>query len=521
MKGVCFTILAFILVHISFAQTGSLDPSFGGTGYVKTSIGGMGLASKVLIQPDGKIIAAGVSYVNIVYLQNGDYYGTTIFSLVRYNSDGTLDQSFGISGKAQYINGTSPSFYDVKPSAAMQADGKILMSENILNTDSNYDFMLIRINTDGSLDTAFGTQGRVQSDDSAGFDYPVDIAVQQDGKIIEAGNTYDKTSNNYKLFMLRLSESGELDSTFGINGKVIRPGYIFARMRLLSSGKILLTDGLSLYRYNPDGSIDNTFSSSIYSPLQNTEADIFTMEIDTDGSTILGGASNNNFNTYFSLIAKANPLGAIDSSFNAVGYTIDSILSYSNIPSLAIQNDGKILTMNYASYNSLVNSIHLGALAVRRFNKVGTIDSTFGTDGLFILDTTVANIEYAASIAIQADGKVVALGSAYAGLVIFRLLNNLALGIVDFSSSTNTMQVYPNPISHQSTLSYELANNETISIGLYDMNGRIVEPIADNIYKPAGCYTQMVTISDNISAGNYILRLSNNNGSSNIKIEVK
>src|SRR3982751_1987778 len=132
-----------------------LDTTFGGDGIVTTSFGGTNAsyqARSVVIQSDGKIVAAGTG--------TSEFFG---FGLARYNTDGSLDTSFGIGGKVTTSIGVSD---DGAYSVAIQSDGKIVAAGGTLlhycnNGVCDYDFALIRYNTDGSLDTSFDGDGIV------------------------------------------------------------------------------------------------------------------------------------------------------------------------------------------------------------------------------------------------------------------------------------------------------------------------------------------------------------------------
>src|SRR5262249_41566702 len=131
---------------------GNLDTSFGNGGKVMTDLfGSEDDPGAMVLQPDGKIIVAGGSF-------NGDIYGV---SLVRYNKEGNLGTSFGQGGKVfTQFHGSSWA-----KDVALQADGKILIAGSAIPKGSSLeDFALVRYNTDGSLDTSFGLGGKVTTD---------------------------------------------------------------------------------------------------------------------------------------------------------------------------------------------------------------------------------------------------------------------------------------------------------------------------------------------------------------------
>ena len=219
------------------AAPGDLDLSFGNGGKVITPIGnGDEGASAVAIQSDGKIVAAG-SWEII------DYF--TSFALVRYNTDGSLDTSFGSGGIVTTAGGGSntASFSDV----AIQPDGKIVA----VGSDpygNSFKFILARYNTNGSLDTTFGTGGKVLTLDG----FANAVAIQSDGKIVVAGTG-----------LARYNTNGSLDTTFGTNGIAGGGGSDIA---IQSDGKIVTvgtsnngaTQDFALARYLGDSNTRRT-----------------------------------------------------------------------------------------------------------------------------------------------------------------------------------------------------------------------------------------------------------------------
>jgi len=192
-------------VSIGCHNSGSLDTSFSTDGKVTTAFGTSNdVATSVAIQSDGKIVAAGYSY-------NGANYD---FALVRYNMDGSLDSTFGTGGKVTTAFGTGD---DGAKSVAIQSDGKIVAA-GYSDNGANYDFALVRYNTDGSLDSTFGTGGKVTTAVGTGTDNAKSVAIQSDGKIVAAGYSYNGA--NFDFALVRYNTDGSLDSTFGTGGKV-------------------------------------------------------------------------------------------------------------------------------------------------------------------------------------------------------------------------------------------------------------------------------------------------------------
>ncbi|MFI3137597.1 MAG: Calx-beta domain-containing protein, partial [Methylococcaceae bacterium] len=180
-----------------YNSDGSLDTSFDNDGIVTTALSSYGIYSATL-QADGKILAAGYGYNN-----NED------FALVRYNSNGSLDTSFDGDG---IVTTDFSSFTDEARSVTVQADGKILVAGHS-GSYPNYDFALARYNSDGSLDTSFDGDGKVITTIGSSGDYGWSVAVQTDSKILVTG--FSNNGSNYDFALVRYNSDGSLDETFG------------------------------------------------------------------------------------------------------------------------------------------------------------------------------------------------------------------------------------------------------------------------------------------------------------------
>ena len=150
--------------------------------------------------------------------QAGSYYSNqrrTKFALARYNSDGTLDASFGGDGKVmtRFTSG-----YESATGVAIQADGKIVA---VGTAGRNFDnkFALARYNGDGTLDASFGGDGKVMTDFSAGWDGASGVAIQADGRIVAVGAAGQRHDDS-KFVLARYNSDGTLDASFGGDGKV-------------------------------------------------------------------------------------------------------------------------------------------------------------------------------------------------------------------------------------------------------------------------------------------------------------
>src|SRR6266704_2774391 len=199
--------------QVAEAAAGDLDPTFGTGGMVMTDINrSTDIANAVAIQADGKLVVVGTSY-----RQND--FSDEDFVVTRYNTDGTLDNTFGVRGK---VRTDFPGLAAVPSSVVIQPDGKIVVAGGAFPLFTFLgDFKVVRYNPNGSLDRSFGVGGIVTTTFPEGS-YAFDVALQPDGKIIAAGTVFvdfnpgDMSDTDFAL--ARYNPDGSLDTTFGNSG---------------------------------------------------------------------------------------------------------------------------------------------------------------------------------------------------------------------------------------------------------------------------------------------------------------
>ena len=373
----------------------NLDPTFGNGGKVITDINGVDFANGLVIQPDGKFIAAGAANSN--------------FAVVRYNGNGSLDASFGSGGKVITDFGGS----DAALAVALQPDGKIVAAGS-----SSNNFALARYNADGSLDSTFGSGGKITTDFFGFSDSAQAVIIQPDGKIVAAGIARPAVSIG-DFGLVRYNSNGSLDTTFGNGGKVstdFNGQYDGANALVLQADGKLVAAGYAgvvnnpsgwnvydnaLVRYNPDGSLDSTFGSGgkvvtdFVGPEGEQDNGISVLVVQADGKLVAAGYTSL-YDISYTILTRYNTNGTLlDTTFfgsSRFGY----------FTGLALQADGKIV----ASGSFFINGNYDFGLA--RYNAKGTLDTTFGTGGT--IATNFGNSDVAVGVVIQPDGKIVAAG---------------------------------------------------------------------------------------------------------------
>jgi len=321
MKTIFTFLLCGLLITKAYSQPGSLDNTFGTNGKVITPIGtSTDIARAIAVQSDGKIIAAGQS-------QNGTNPGT--FALARYNINGTLDNTFDGDGKVT----TAIASNGIAFAVAIQSDGKIVVA-GFASNGANNDFALARYNTNGSLDNTFDGDGKLTTDFGSGNDQPNALAIQSDGKIVVAGLASNGTNDDFAL--ARYNTNGTLDNTFDGDGKLttdfssgIDRGF---GVTIQSDGKIVVAgfvrigtnnDDFALARYNTDGTLDNTFDGDgkLTTAIGSTNDQAYAIALQSDGKIVAAGAAQlgSSFDERNFALARYNVDGTLDNTFDGDG----------------------------------------------------------------------------------------------------------------------------------------------------------------------------------------------------------
>jgi uncharacterized delta-60 repeat protein len=385
-----FTFLFFgLIITDCFSQAGAPDNTFGTNG--KLYLSGFGFSSTgngIAIQADGKIVVVGVNY---------DFTKTN-FAVVRFNTDGTLDPTFNGTGKV--TTGLSIG-QDTATSVAIQSDGKIVVggyTSVVTNGAETKDFAIARYNTDGSLDNTFDGDGKVTTDLSS-LDHIYALAIQNDGKIVVAGSVRSNGSG-LDFAVARYNTNGSLDNTFDVDGSLSTPITALndeaLALLIQADGRIVLAgysstsnlgpgpQNITLVRYTASGILDNTFDNdgivtTFIDPTQAQGSIAASISAQADGKIVVAGRFANDPGGYMTVV-RYNTNGSLDNTFDTDGKLTTLVGSFSEAKAVAIQNDGKIVIAGHTGKS--LNS----DLAVVRYNTLGSLDNSFDADGIAVLD---------------------------------------------------------------------------------------------------------------------------------------
>lgn len=423
-------------------------------------------------------------------------YLLIIFALLNfsvYAQSGFLDNTFGIGGKVITDLGSSD---DVGYSLAIQGDGKIVVGGSS-GIYPNIAFVLVRYNSDGTLDNSFDSDGRVTTNFDGFYDQCRSIAIQNDGKIIVAGLTMIGNFFEYDFAIARYNSDGTLDNTFGSGGKVITAigngNDVGLSVALQSDGKIVLTgysfignnDDIAVVRYNSDGNLDNTFSydgkvtTSIGDPNvygENVYNYPNSVSIQNDGKIVVAGYNENggysdegdDCNADFALV-RYESNGDLDNTFGSGGIVITEFGSYyEKANSIVIQIDGKIVVAGM-SYNGTAYDF-----ALLRYNNDGTLDSTFNSDGK--VATNIGSSSKGYSVALQNDGKIVVAGCNLNGSDYdFALIRYSSDGTLDCTFDTDGKTTTDFGNYNDVGMSVAIQNDGKIVVAGHSWNGSNVD----------------------------------------------
>ena len=514
MKYIQLLTLLFVSTY-SYAQPGTLDNDFDANGIATFDFfGNRDNATDMAIQPDGKIVFCGTT--NDLTPESQDLYAA------RINPDGSLDNTFGDSGLARATRVGE----DEGTALAIQADGKIVVGGST-SWGTGSEFYIVRFDADGSPDPNFGIGGQVVHEAFVGLGFNTirDIAVQPDGKIMVLGRAAN-ADIDYDVVLVRFNPDGSLDNTFSFDGQLftdvgsdnIQEFYLHDNGKITAVGDVFeVAEEALIIRYNADGNLDDSFGSNgmvlldLMSSIQRPTG----ITVTPAGETIIAGyvgASGN----YDVLVARLLPDGTLDNTFSFDGMVQTDFGDSERGNRVFFQPDSKILVAGSSD----------DGMALFRYNWDGTLDNTFGTNGLVATSSPLGGGASFNAVSLQEDGKIVACGTCrnsgftVQDACVARYLSGINIGIGEVDAYIGSTLIYPNPITNNSiTVEYELKVDETVSIELYDLAGKQISMLQSATDEKANTYQKTLSLPT-LSAGNYLLKLNTEKGAVSVKLMV-
>ena len=408
-------------VVAQYLANGSLDDSFNGTGVATTAIGTSATALAIVNKSNGQSIAVGYAMIG----------GATQIALACYESNGSLNNSFGTNGIVTTPLGSGAS----GNAAALDSSGNILVA-GVANFSYVPQLFVARYTSAGSLDASFNASGSTPGVATLQIGYSTvgnAIAIQSDGKILVAGVASFSSGNQFAI--ARFNTNGTLDTSFNSGGS--QPGVVTTQIGVMSkamgiavtsSGAIIVAgssdSSLCMAAYTSSGVLNTSFGTNgIVLNTLGTSSQATDVAIDSSGNIVMTGISDDSL-----LVIRYTSAGVLDTTFNTTGYVIFSYQGDSAGNALQILSTGDIL-----SVGSIVNTGVSDYLVVA-YKSTGVLDSLWQING-------VVNVASSSVMITETEASGTNGGTFTAGSWQIRTLNTLSnTGIATLANNQFTLQ---------------------------------------------------------------------------------
>lgn len=498
-----FLPIAFLFYTLSnaFCQVGALDTDFGTSGLVTTDVpGNNDISSRVKIQDDGKIVLGG----------RCDEGPLPVMFLSRYDTTGVIDSDFGIDGIAL----SDISYFTTFSDLFIQTDGKFLVLGNAIITSGQFDIALTRMNTDGSIDSDFGTDGSVFIDLGDTTNLGEAVIQLPDEKIVVLGHIGGAGTPQFSY--TRFNADGSLDTDFGDGGHVITDvsaiSTIITRAFRTPDGKIAVCGyGIKYGDYNDsfiavfteDGTLKPEFGTGGIQWVDISTSSFFSYDllVQPDNKILFIGTYTDDITGDTNMkIIRLNDNGTYDTFFGDGGkVTIDFDGSNESGTCIELQNDYSILIGGHSNVNGDRDFV------LMRLQNTGDIDNLFGIEGKTITDFAGGD-DKALDIIMQSDFKILQVGQVNDGglrIGMARFFNDTLIETNISTFNTNSVSLFPNPATDKIYISGLPANINGGSFQIVNITGCLVESatITDNKSEIE------INLPEHLSPGMYIIRI--------------
>lgn len=494
----------------------NLDASFNGTGITALNLLQYFEPNCMAIQADGKILTGGYG--------NNDPSDPFDGILYRLNTDGVLDASFADGGVLVLdIDGGSDAIQGI---LALPNNKILVLLESAFRT------ILVQLNPDGSRDIAFGNEG-FGFVPTGQYEFCTEILQEADGHLLILSEQVVQ-GNRYIGTVRRCNSDGTLDKSYGSSGTaklVLDFSNNFSGLAgcLQPDGKLLVTgrfgqlssSAFPVVRLNPDGSFDNSFSNDgiVIKPLGNAiyDAIAICITVDAAGKIYVGGVSPTTTTVPMTIIS-LTASGGTNGSFGSFGVARVPFPIYASCQKLIIQPDGKILAGGY-TYNDPPTST---SLAFTRLNTNGTPDLTFGNQlGRFVSTINAPfDVQAVFDMKLQSDGRLVPMAwmkentnfgqlDNNTSCFMLRYLTDITVKAEEPSVLFQNAELFPNPAPNDATtLSYTLDKPCSVTLYLYDSNGKELATLGKAEKQNMGLNQLKVQLPSQLIPGTYFIGIS-------------
>lgn len=357
----------------------------------------------------------------------GDIFGRR---LIRLNENGTYDTGFGNNGVVNisvfdpYFAPNGISSFKLSNILLTNTNKILVCIKVIINQESN--FMIARLNENGSIDTSFGNNGLLLQVAEYGS-----LILQNDSKIVFIGQRADEV-----YIKTRYTENGILDNTYNNNALQYTPW----------AGHVNVL-------FNAVGKDNNTYIYGISPSLTSFTAFITLMKLNQNGE----------FDTNFGVNGVVNE----PYYYNNNNYLVDTNIHY---PSLLLDNSNNIFVVNMTSPTG--NAANMNQF-IKKFKSNGTVDSGFGNNGVVDIDLNYK--EFVQSAIVTSDQNIIIFGNHQTPSkgIITKVLNNMnTMAVREGIIKNEVISIYPNPV--KDILNIKNAKAKDLHIEITDASGRCI-----------------------------------------------
>lgn len=451
------------------------------------------------------------------YNRSGDF--DTNIGALNFTQNGIINTNFGNQGISLFFNENNSA---TEPVLNITTDNKIILAGHE---------KVYKLNLDGTLDNNFANSGILNIPIGSDGFFLEDVVCSPDNTFYVIGHEQNIQPSNYLIF--KFNATGTLVTTYGNSGKSTIPvndySYPFKAL-LQSDGKLVIVgvsgsfstvlENLTLARINTDGSLDTTFGTNGIS-IQNIQGMTpypYSVKLQNDGKIIAAFSYKPNPSIYneFTLV-RYNQNGILDTTFGNNGIAHTSIGDTDAYASdITILNDNKILAVgsnDQSTWKHLTLVLH---------NPDGTLDTSFGTNGIFMESPDGISDYKGVNIHLEPDGKITVLSTNYNGVntntTLLRYVLDTNLGTVDFGNTDGLTYVYPNPIEKETTLLYNLKTTSLITLELFDLQGKLIKTFISNENRIIGDHSEKLEMPENLQSGSYLLKITSPEGTITLRI---